>query len=174
MLCGKDNVNLNLTREVVNVVENPPVGVGVKRAKVSALDDVLVDEVDPTPLPSLRKKKIPARSDLAANVPLFDETGKAEVFGLDDKCQRSGSKFERESFIRFITALSKWFTLHCESPVDSKEKISVGLKSARDFFYQNVEGFRHSSFDAVFTFDDVFINLGTPIDVIGFNGKHLL
>jgi len=140
MLCGKDNVNLNLTREIVNVVANPPEGVGVKRAiKVSALDDVLVDVVDPTPLPSLRKKKIPARSDLAANVPLFDETGKAEVFGLDDNCQRSGTKFERESFIRFITALSKWFTLHCESPIDSKDKISVGLKSARDFFNKNVQ-----------------------------------
>src|SRR6266481_89661 len=43
-----------------------------------------------------------------------------------------------------------------------------------DFLHQHVEGLRHSRVDLVVAFDDVFVDLGAAVDVVGLDREHLL
>src|ERR1700680_1222094 len=55
------------------------------------------------------------------------------------------------------------------------ESLQVDVDRQRaDFLYQHVERLRHAGFDLVLALDDVLVDLGPPVDVIGLDREHLL
>src|SRR5216684_3685020 len=55
------------------------------------------------------------------------------------------------------------------------ETLQIDVYAERpDFLHQHVEGLRHSRVDLVVALDDVFVNLGAAVDVVGFDREHLL
>src|SRR6266849_8755518 len=55
------------------------------------------------------------------------------------------------------------------------ESLQVNVDPQRpDFLHQNVEGFRHSRVDLVVALDDVLVDLGAAVDVVGLDREHLL
>src|SRR5260370_36733874 len=43
-----------------------------------------------------------------------------------------------------------------------------------NLLHQDVERFRHAGFDLVLALDDIFVDLGPPVDVVGLDREHLL
>src|SRR5438477_92760 len=55
------------------------------------------------------------------------------------------------------------------------ETLQIDVDPQRpDFLHQNVEGLRHSRVDLVVALDDVLVDLGAAVDVVGFDREHLL
>src|SRR6266568_2538165 len=55
------------------------------------------------------------------------------------------------------------------------ETFQVDVDAERpDFLHQNVEGLRHSRVDLVVALDDVLVDLGAAVDVVGLDREHLL
>src|SRR6185503_19830793 len=55
------------------------------------------------------------------------------------------------------------------------ETLQVDVDAERpDFLHQHVEGLRHPRIDLVIALDDVFVDLGAPVDIVRFDREHLL
>src|SRR4030095_9974727 len=84
--------------------------------------------------------------------------------------KRSSSAFMRYSrMIRVVAATS------CSIPDSASEALEVDVDRQRaDFLHQHVERFRHPGFDLVLALDDVLVDLGPAVDVVGLDREHLL
>src|SRR3989475_8653191 len=63
----------------------------------------------------------------------------------------------------------------CRKVQSFSKTLQVDVDAQRpDFLHQHVEGLRHSRVDLVVALDDVFVDLGAAVDVVGFDREHLL